>query len=379
MDLSEAREQLNHIDDELVALFNERMDVVAEVAAAKARETKSVSDKTREREILSRVTARVPDDRKAGTQLLFNTLFDISKAYQSRALSAESPLKGVIDQALANTPQVFPSQATVACQGIEGAYSQIATDKLFSLANIMYFDSFEAVFKAVEQGLCTFGVLPIENSTYGSVSAVYDLMKSNHFSIVRSVKVPIRHALLAQPGTNLKDVRVIVSHEQAIGQCSGFLSAHPDLEVIAVENTAQAARMVAEADRSDMAALSSLECAELYGLVALETDLQDSDANYTRFIVISRNLEIYPGSQKVSFMLSVPHKPGSLYEVLSRFAVQGINLTKLESRPLPGKNFEFMFYFDFDAEILDDKVVDLLCELDAMFDGFTFLGAYHEV
>lgn len=379
MNLDEQRRKLDAIDDQLIALFNERMDVVEGVAQAKAQQPHAVADKTRERSILARVTGATKPERKLSAQLLFNTLFDISKAYQSRALAGKSPLTERIHAAIKNTAQTFPTSASVACQGVEGAYSQIASDKLFSLANIMYFDSFEAVFKAVEHGLCEYGVLPIENSTYGSVSAVYDLMKSNNFSIVRSVKVPIRHALLVKPGTRLADVKTIISHEQAIGQCAAFLLAHAGIEVHAVENTAQAARLVAESVEEGVAAISSLECAELYGLSVLETDLQDSDANYTRFIVISRELEIYPGSQKVSFMMTVPHKPGSLYEVISRFAVQGVNLTKLESRPLPGKNFEFMFYFDFDAEILDENVVALLAELDSLFDGFTFLGAYHEV
>ena len=209
---------------------------------------------------------------------------------------------------------------------------------------IMYFKNFEGVFTAIEQGLCQYGILPIENSTAGSVKKVYDLMIHHKFSIVRTFRLKIDHNLLANPGADLTTIKEIYSHEQAINQCSGFLAQLPGVKVIPVENTAVAAEMVASSGRTDVAAISSRSCMELYGLVSLATSIQDEGNNRTRFICISKNLEIYPGSDKTSIMMILNHRPGALYRVLARLYALGINVTTLESRPLPDRDFEFMFY-----------------------------------
>ena len=265
------------------------------------------------------------------------------------------------------------------CQGVEGAYSQIACEGLFHLPSIMYFDSFEHVFRAVEAGMCRYGVLPIENSTAGSVNAIYDLMIRHNFSIVRSVRLRVSHCLLARPGADIGGVKEIFSHQQAIDQCSEFLASLGNVKVTAVENTAAAAKLVSESGRTDVAALASRSCAAHYGLEVLRADAQDSDSNYTRFICISKEPEIYPGADRISLMMILPHRPGSLYSVVSKFNSLGLNLLKLESRPLPGRDFEFMFYFDIGAPVTAPQTESLFRDLEAAGQELRYLGAYSEI
>ena len=247
------------------------------------------------------------------------------------------------------------------------------------MPSVLYFSYFEALFSAIEKGLCRYGVIPLENSTAGSVNMVYDLMMKHNFNIVRSIRLKVDHNLLAKPGTKLSDVKEIYSHEQAISQCTKFLEGMPDVKIISCENTAVAAKMVADSDRKDVAALSSRSCMKLYGLECIEADVQDSGNNYTRFICISKNLEIYPGADRTSLMMVLPHEPGSLYKVLSRFYALGINLNKLESRPMPERNFEFMFYFDIETSVYSPQFMQLMGEFESICEEFSYLGSYSEV
>ena len=379
MDLQEIRAQIDGIDDELVRLFERRMALAGDVAAYKREQGLPVSDRTREREIVSRVTQGMDEQNAAYTKVLFSTLFDLSRSAQDRALQGPSALTDAIRAAAENTPREFPSGATVVVQGREGAYSSFACDRLFQRPSIMYFSTFESVFQAVEKGFCRYGILPIENSLYGSVTEVYDLMSKYNFHIARSVRIKIDHALLAKKGTALSDIREIVSHEQALGQCADFIKSLGDVRVTVCSNTAEAARAAAESGRNDIAALASPDCASLYGLSVLKTSVQNSDNNHTRFICISKDIEVYPGANRISLMLTLPHRPGSLYRMMARFAALGLNLTKLESRPIEGLDFEFMFYFDIEADVCAAPVLGLLGDLDRAPETFNFLGAYSEL
>ena len=379
MDLNELRQQINSIDDELLNLFTRRMDLASQVADYKRAHDLPILQPAREREILKKAAEKAGPELGGYARVLFSMLMELSKSYQNKRNNKEIELHRQIDDAIENTPRLFPRSPMVACQGVEGANSQIACEKIFQSPFILYFKSFESVFTAIEQGLCQYGILPIENSTAGSVKKVYDLMIHHNFSIVRTFRLKVDHNLLTKKGVKLEDVKEIYSHEQAIGQCGAFLEKLTGVKVIAVENTAVAAKMVAESDRTDIAAISSRSCAELYGLQNLAPSIQDKDNNRTRFICISKNLEIYPGADKTSIMMVLPHRPGSLYRVLARLYVLGINVTKLESRPIPNRDFEFMFYFDLDTSIYSEEFVQLMCELDDLCEEFKYLGSYSEV
>lgn len=379
MDIQELRREIDGVDRDLVKLFERRMHLAAEIADYKKKNRLPVQDRLREREVLAQVSGAAGPELEEYAQVLFSTLFDLSRSYQSSLNAEETPLTAEIMAAAENTPKLFPTKGVVACQGVEGAYSQLACDKLFKNPSIMYFRSFEGVFQAVEKGLCQFGVLPIENSSYGSVSGVYDLMHRYRFRIIRSIKLHIDHNLLARPGAKPDGIREIFSHEQAVGQCAGYLAARPGIKVTICENTAAAAKMVAESGREDLAAISSGDCARLYGLQVLDQHIQDRENNYTRFICIAKDLAVYPGANRISLMFSVPHKPGALYRMIAKFAALGVNLTKLESRPIPGKDFEFLFYFDLEATVWSEKVMKLLSQLSESKELFVFLGCYSEV
>ena len=379
MDITELRDEIDKIDNELVKLFRARMEISAKVADYKRERNLPIFVPAREREILQEVAEKAGPEMAGYTRSLYSTIFELSRSYQAKRNGSQTPLYHQITAAIENTPKLFPQSPMVACQGVEGAYSQLACEKIFKSPMIMYFKNFEAVFSAIEKGMCQYGILPIENSTAGSVNQVYDLMIQHNFSIVRTFRLKVDHNLLVNPGARLEDIKEIYSHEQAISQCAGFLSKLPGVNVSAVANTAVAAEMVAKSGRKDVAALSSRSCAQLYGLQNIAASVQDKGNNRTRFICISKNLEIYPGSDKTSIMMILNHKPGALYKVLARLYTLGINVTKLESRPLPDREFEFMFYFDLETSIYSQEFVELMCELGDFCEEFKYLGSFTEV
>lgn len=379
MDLNGIRERINAIDDQMVELFVERMQAAAEVASAKAEKNLPVLDMRREQAVLERVMEKAGEEFEIYVNKLYQTMFDISKSYQAGIMTKETALSEEIMKNIANPPMEFPRKAVVACQGVEGSYAARACNRLFALPSKMYFSNFESVFNAVESGLCKYGVLPIENSSAGSVTEVYDLMVRHKFYIVKSLKLHVSHALLAKPGVKVEDIKEVISHSQALQQCSNFLKANPNMKVTIFENTATAAKFVAESDRTDIAALSSTDCAKLYGLNVLKDGVQNNENNYTRFICIAKDMEIYAGSNKISLMLSVDHRPGSLHEMIGKFACRGINLCKLESRPIPGKDFEFRFYFDLDGSVFSPEMRTVLKDIEQAAESMSFLGCYSEV
>lgn len=378
-ELKDLREKIDAIDQQMVDLFKQRMEVSKEVAAYKRANGLPTLDAGRERALLGKVGEQAGEELADYTQSVYRTILAAGRSYQNACSGVPSKVYETIRKALDTTPDLFPQRAMVACQGVEGAYSQIACDSIFKAPTILYFNTFEHVFKAVESGMCQYGVLPIENSTAGSVNAIYDLMTKHNFSIVRSARLKVNHNLLTKHGVKKEEIKEIFSHQQAISQCAGYLSTLKGVKVTVVENTALAAQMVAQSERRDVAALSSRFCGELYGLNLLEQNVQDQDNNYTRFICISKNPEIYPGADRTSLMMTLPHKPGSLYNVLSKFYALGINLRKLESRPLPDREFEFMFYFDLECSVYAPEMERIFRDLEKESEHFRYLGTYNEV
>ena len=374
------RGEIDRIDDELLRLFEERMDTVSEIAAFKQASGLPVLDHQREAAKHASIAGKIRPEMEPYAHILYDMLFEMSRSHQRRIKKAPSPLYNEILDAIANTPEMFPQKGTVACQGVEGAFSQRAVERLFKWPEISYFRTFDSVFAAIENGFCDYGVLPLENSTAGSVTKVYDLMQKRNFKIVKSVRIKVDHNLVVKKGVKLEEIKAIYSHEQALSQCATFLDQFgPDVTITRCEDTAAAAEAVATTDRRDTAAICSSSCIELYDLGCLARDIQDRSNNYTRFICISKKLEIYPGADRTSIMMVAPHRPGALYKALARFYALGINLNKLESRPFPDRDFEFMFYFGLETSVYSKEFAELLDGMQEICDEFKYLGSYSEI
>lgn len=379
MDLKQCRNEIDKINKDMLELFIRRMKISDDVARYKAENGMPILNRAREREILSEMTELAGEEFENYAKVFYSVIMDLSRSRQSTLIKHGSSVTEKVKTALASSPKIFPKRANVACQGTEGAYSQIAADKLFGLEKIHYFGTFEEVFTAVRDGVCEYGVLPIENSTYGTVVEVYDLMKRFDFSIVRSAKIKVRHALLAPKGVKFEDIKQVYSHPQALAQCADFFRENPQIEAIPCTNTALAAKRVSEDKSGSSAAIASQSCGELYGLDILRSEVQNNSNNATRFICISGKPTVFPGADKISLLLTLPHTPGSLYNTLAKFTAEGLNLTKLENRPIEGSDFEAQFYFDLEASPYDDRVLTLLDAVASECESFSFLGAYREV
>ena len=379
MDLKDIRNRIDEIDSGILDLFLKRMELSEKVAEYKIANNLPILNREREREILKDVMEK-SGENEAYAYRLFQVLMALSKAKQGTLMAGTTPVTERIKASIQPLTAVFPETGMVACQGIEGANSQEACEKLVKRGNIMYVKTFSAVFDAIDSGFCDYGVLPIENNMNGSVRAVYDLIRERNFTIVRSTRLNIRHALMGLPGTKISDIKNVISHEQALGQCSGFLhSLGENVHTTAYTNTAVAARDVMLGKDKSIASISSPVCAKLYGLEILKSDIQDSDNNYTRFILVAKKPAIYPGSDRMSLIVSCANRAGALEEILSMLSARGINMTKLESIPVPGRDFEFQFYLDLDASIHAPGVMDMLSDLEKHVESFIFLGNYAAV
>ncbi|MBP3387004.1 MAG: bifunctional chorismate mutase/prephenate dehydratase [Clostridia bacterium] len=378
-DIKELRGSIDSTDAKIVELLKERMQLSREVAEYKREKNVPVFDGARERALLDKIEDMAGEECGGYARRLYITMLELSRAYQNKILEPTSSLSKAVSEALESTPKMFPERAFVACQGVEGAYSQQACDKLFKKPSIMYCTTFESVFQTVKNGLCKYGVVPVENSNAGTVNLIYELMEKYNMTIVKSTNLQVLHSLLGNT-TDISKIKEIFSHSQAIAQCSDFLGNHKDIKVTPVENTAVAAKMVRDSGRDDIAAIASPSCVEQYGMKTIDESIQNNDNNRTRFICFSKELEIYPGADKTSLLLRIPHKPGSLYQIISYFNSLGLNLLKLESRPIAGRDFEFMFYFDVGVSVYSPELLLLLDHLEYSLgrDRVQYLGSYLE-
>lgn len=376
MAIDKIRKQIDDLDRELLPVILKRMELSAQ--ASEERGLSPAEIKGREREMMKWATD-LSGEMEPYIHRFYSALFELGRAYRECKNPVGTKIHSVLKETLSKETGEFPQNGMIAVQGVEGAYAQMAADSLFPRGNLMFFKSFEAVFDAVESGLCRFGVVPIENSSNGSVRATYDLLNRKNVSIVRSTRLCIRHELLARPGAKLENIREIRSHEQAIGQCSEFLkSLGGKVSIVACANTAMAAELASRSEFKDIAAIASHPACELYGLVPIAKNIQNSDNNYTRFVCISKEHEIYPGADRISLILALKHRPGALYEVLAKLTALEINLIKLESCPIVGHDFEFMFFFEMQGTVRDDRVAAMLEALEQTCESFKFLGNYSE-
>ncbi len=378
--LETLRKEIDQDNQTILQAFIHRMEVSEKIATYKKEHNLPVFDADRENRLLASIAEMTPEKWQTDSRALFNRLMQLSRCAQKRALNPQNPYHAIIAEGKARALDVIPPYQLTACQGTAGAYAQKAAEKILDCPRILYFETFEGVFRALEQGLCRYAVLPIENSTAGSVNRVYDLMLDHKCSILRSYRLKVDHCLMTKKGVKLSDVTDIYSHEQAIAQCSNYLQdLGKNVKVHAVRNTAEAAQMVANAENGTVAAICSHDCASLYNLTPAAEHIQNQDNNYTRFICITKETEIMAGADRVSIMLTLPHRPGSLYETMSLIDQHCVNLEKLESRPIPDRDFEFMFYFDLRVSSAREDLPELLRSLEEISESFRFLGAYSEV
>lgn len=374
MDLLDLRKQIDKIDEQLIPLLLQRMEISKKVAEYKVKRGLPVLNEQREREILDDV------QKKCGEQgdtvaTVFAATMDASRALQHKIIGGGKELRELIE---ASECESFLAPNTiVACAGENGSYADKTALSLFKNPQIKHYRLFEDVFEAVNKGEAPFGVIPVENSTAGSVHEAYDLILKYRFYVVGSYSLEVNHCLCAKQGVEYQNINDVYSHPQALSQCSDFLK-NFDFTGINYTNTAAAAKFVAESPRNDIGVLCSEEAAKKYGLKVLKASVQNVSNNKTRFIVISKKLIIENNADKISLIFSLPHTTGSLYRVLGRFSMAGLNLTKIESRPIGNGDFSYYFYIDIMGNIKDEKTLDLICALSSELPDFTFLGNYHE-
>lgn len=373
-DLGEIRIEIDKIDTELIELFKKRMDCAKAVGIYKKENNIPVLNQNRENEILDNVEEK-GGEYGSHARLLFSNIMELSRALQHNIVGSGKKLRADILNA---SSKMQTENVKVGYQGIKGANGHEATLKLFPNGDAVNYKTFADVFDAVDREEVTYGVLPVENSTAGSVSAVYDLILKHRFYIVKALDLPIDYCLAGLKQSEFSDIEKVWSHPQSLSQCANYIAKN-NFDSTPFENTAVAAREVASEKRLNVAAICSYKAAEEYGLKILDNHLQDDKGNTTRFIVISKTLCIPENANKISLCFSLPHVTGSLYGLLCRFNSLGLNLTKIESRPRKGKDFEYLFYLDFSGSVYSDNVIDLISQLSEEMPEFSFLGNYCEL
>ncbi len=374
MDLQELRRKIDEIDSQIVSLYEQRMDISKEVAEYKIETGKKVFDKVREEEKLRAVKALTHNEfNSLGVEELFEQIMSMSRKLQYRLLTEKGsagrlPFIGVDTLDTGNARVVF--------QGAEGAYSQAAMVKYFGEhVNSFHVDTFRDAMMAIEEGSADFAVLPIENSTAGIVSEIYDLLAEFENYIVGEQIIKIEHCLMGIPGATLADIRTVFSHPQSLMQSARYLNER-DFKQISMQNNAFAARKVAEDRDKTQAAIASEYAAEIYGLSILAKGINHSSTNSTRFIIVTNQKIFLKNAGKVSICFEVPHESGSLYHMLSHFIYNNLNMNRIESRPIEGRNWEYRFFIDFEGNLSDSAVKNALRGLRDEAQNLRILGNY---
>ena len=373
--LLELREQLDVIDKEIVELYEKRMDICAEVGEFKITSGKKVFDKQREMEKLSAVSAHAKNDLyKKGVTELYELLMSVSRKLQYQLLTE----KGAIGRLpFIGIDSLEAEKARIVFQGTEGAYSQAAMERYFGKEiNSFHVQTFRDAMEAIEEGTADYAVLPIENSSAGAVNEVYDLLMEFENYIVGEVFLPIEHALVGIPGSKMEDIERVYSHPQALMQCNRFLDEHRNWEQISVANTAVAAKKILTDGTVKKAAICSVYAAEYYGLSVLRKGINHNEKNITRFIVVSNQKVFLKDASKISICFECAHQSGSLYHLLSHFIYNDLNMIKIESRPVEGRNWEYCFFVDFEGNMADASVKNAIRGLREEARSLKILGNY---
>ncbi len=373
-DINYLRKQIDEIDSQLLPLFLKRMECSRNVAEYKRANNMPILDKTREEQILDSKAAQVSEELQAPVRDLFSSIMKISRSLQAKELYANNPNAPWLSNFEIGKLKPDPK---VAYQGIPGANSETALIKFFGentkKTNVM---TFGEVLDTIDSGDADFGVLPIENSSTGSIAGTYDLLEKRDFFIVGEAEVDIKHCLVGLPGAELRDIRNVYSHEQGYMQCKEFFKQYPKMEFQPYYNTAIAAKMIAGLGDISNAAVADGRAAQLYGLEVLADNISSIDTNITRFVVVAKRGVISPECNKISIMFTLPHMSGALCNVLSSFSDNGLNLVKIESRPSKEGNFEYLFFVDFEGNLQNPQISDILADVMGSCASFKLLGNY---
>lgn len=374
-DLQELRKQIDQIDQEMVRLFEARMDVCRQVAEYKIANGKKVLDRSRELEKLDTLGGMAHNDfNRHGVRELFQQIMAMSRKLQYQLLEKEG-VSGSLP--FTRIDHIDRKHCRVVYQGVEGAYQHQAALEYFGKdVNVFHMDTWKECMEAIKEGMADYAVLPIENSSAGEVNDIYDLLEEYENYIVGEQIIKIQHALLGVPGTKLEDIRTVFSHPQALMQCAGYLNRHPQWKQISLSNTAVAAEKAAQDGDKSQAAIAGEITAKLYGLEILEMPVNDCRFNSTRFIIVANRKMYEKDARKVSICFELPHVSGSLYNILSHIIYNDLNMCKIESRPIPERNWEYHFFVDFEGNLDDGAVKNAIRGIAEEAVNFKILGNY---
>lgn len=362
MDLNKIRKEIDNIDEEIVKLLERRFDIVKNVATFKEAKKMEVKDSERERLVVEK-NVEILENKKLSNLItrVYNVIFEESRNLQKQLIDSQEALK----------------IANIGYQGVRGSYSEEAAIEYFGYQACMTpYDSFEEVFKAIEKGEIEYGVIPIENSSTGAINENFDLLNKYGLYIVGEYFLTVRHNLIGTGSSNISKIKKVYSHPQALLQCSEFLSKYPYIDKVSYLNTAKSVELIKKSNDEEIAAIASKRAAEIYSMKVLEEDICDNGNNTTRFAVIGSKLENDSKSNKISVVLTTLHQSGSLYKVIECFSRYGINMLKIESRPIKGKTWEYFFFVDFEGNIEDDRIIQAIREIKDNSIYFKVIGNY---
>lgn len=370
-DLDLLRKQINEIDEELTALFLKRLQIVSEIGEYKKANNLQILDISREKQIIDKYLAKTESesDKMYLREFLENTMF-ISRKLQSDICSSHRKIEH-------KSPSRELQSYNIGYQGVKGCFSHQACLEYFGeSAETVSFEGFKDVFNAIEEGRIKYGMLPIENSSSGSITEVYDLIREHNFYILGEKCLKVEHNLMAVEGTEISDIKEVYSHYQGLLQCGKFLTGMPEMKPIPYFDTAGSAEYVSRLGEKSKACIAGKNAARIYGLNILKENVQSNMNNYTRFIVIGKELEIDRDADKISVIISLPHKVGALYGILRYFADYKSNMQKIESRPIVGKSWQYFFYIDFMGNISEENTKEILDGIEKNSLYYRFLGNY---
>ena len=375
MDLLEIRGRLDQIDTQIEKLFEERMRLCSEVAEYKIATGKAVYDAEREKQKIESVQAMAEGEfNKQAVAELFLQMMTLSRRYQYQTIAGRV---GGPDLGFHKVEKLETAGKRVVFQGLEGAYGHAAALQFFGKdADIHHVRRFEDMMVEIQEGKADFAVLPIENSTAGIVAGVYDLLQEYNNYIIAETYIKVEHALLGLPGTDLDKVTTVYSHPQGLMQCEGFLEQHKDWNQISQANTAQSAQKVLLEKNPSHVAIASEEAAQVYGLEVLKHKINDLDNNTTRFVIVTNTRKFVKNAKKMSIVFETANEAGTLYNLLSHIIYNGLNMNKIESRPIEGREWEFRFFVDFEGNIDDPRVINALRGIEEESKKIKLLGNY---